>query len=343
MQSVECVRKRLPDLKHAGLLWRVIQRNNLVWLQDAHPDDFYQEAAVFLLSWQDTSTENRRNFRAFCQAAGRHFYRFATQYGWRKNVSGAFRRRERSFSEYGEEWNATFLDKELTYALVPVARTPRRPRVVTRHAPRPYRRRRRFSDENLTNQLRTMREKLGRVPTFRDTLAANRLRATFASAATFVKRFGSYTKALEAAGLQGRSKFAYSDADLLTQLVRLRALLDHVPSMKDIDAATDCASYATFAERFGALRHALERAGLRKATSTKEEMLEQLRALATRIGRIPRSRDVNLAWRLGECPSQHLLTKAFGSYNDALVAAGLPVVRIMPRRSHNHTDKAGAR
>ncbi len=78
------------------------------------------------------------------------------------------------------------------------------------------------------------------------------------------------------------------------------------------------------AERFGSWNRAKRAAGLvPRRFATKEELLQCLRDLGERIGRVPTSKDIDA--HRGLVPSKSLYWHTFGSLTDALREAGFDV------------------
>lgn len=97
--------------------------------------------------------------------------------------------------------------------------------------------------------------------------------------------------------------------------------LGRVPTQKDFDNDPHTKLKArTLAGYFpGGWREALSAAGL-KAGHSDQEMLDGLRALALRLGRLPTSRDINSD---PELPSAALYLRRFGSLGAARQQAGV--------------------
>ncbi len=95
---------RLPELPGAGALMVGLKKAHLGFLEQIFPEDFYQEAAAFLLAWNSKPVD-----KEFFRAAGRHFYRFAVDYGYKRpRGSSRYERLEGSFDHGGpdEEWDS---------------------------------------------------------------------------------------------------------------------------------------------------------------------------------------------------------------------------------------------
>ena len=114
-----------------------------------------------------------------------------------------------------------------------------------------------FTKEELIAQLKFKFSKLGRVPQQREVQADK----TMASAVTFSYHFGSFAKAITAAGLVPARKYL-SDDELLTSLRKKYTELGRSPKQREVDADIDMPSARTFADRFCTFNNALQAAGL---------------------------------------------------------------------------------
>jgi len=129
--------------------------------------------------------------------------------------------------------------------------------------------------------------------------------------------------ALEAfrAGIRKR----YTDEQILAELRACADRLGRSPTMRDFAADEHTSVHPqTVIEHFGSWNAAKRRAGLLpRRFATRAELLEALRALGERLGRIPTARDLDE--HRGEVPSKSLYWHTFGSLRAALREAGFPV------------------
>jgi hypothetical protein len=125
------------------------------------------------------------------------------------------------------------------------------------------------------------------------------------------------------AGLRRR----YADEQLLAELKACAERLGRSPTMKEFAADGRARVHPqTLVDRFGSWNRAKRLAGLvPRRFATKEELLRQLRVLGTELGRVPTGRDLDE--RRGTMPSKSLLWQTFGSFSNALRAAGYDVPR----------------
>jgi hypothetical protein len=123
------------------------------------------------------------------------------------------------------------------------------------------------------------------------------------------------------AGLRRR----YTDEQILEELRASAARLGKSPTMREFAADPDAPVHPqTVIERFGTWNAAKRAAGLApRRFISREELLDQLRALAADLGRLPTARDLEL--RRGSVASKSLIWHTFGSLTAALREAGFDV------------------
>ena len=132
-------------------------------------------------------------------------------------------------------------------------------------------------------------------------------------------------KALEAfqAGIRKR----YSDEQILAELSACAERLGRSPTMREFAADPETNVHPqTVIEHFGTWNAAKRAAGLYpRRFLTRDELLEQLRALGEELGRIPTARDLQARRR--SLPSASLYAHTFGSLANALREAGFEVLQ----------------
>jgi Homing endonuclease associated repeat len=155
--------------------------------------------------------------------------------------------------------------------------------------------RRRYTDEQILEQLRASAERLGRSPTMKEFAADPEAQA---HPQTVIEHFGTWNAAKRAAGLVPR-RFA-TRAELVAQLQRLGEELGRIPTAQDIRARRgSMPSASLYWHTFGSLTTALREAGYDVAVGEErlERALEQGCSLARRLGRLPRFGDWSEARR----------------------------------------------
>jgi hypothetical protein len=149
--------------------------------------------------------------------------------------------------------------------------------------------RRRYTDDQILDELRACAGRLGRSPTMREFAGDP---DTEVHPQTVIEHFGTWNSAKRAAGLTPR-RFIRRE-ELLDQLRELGAELGRVPAARDIEARRGrMVSKSLIWHTFGSLTNALREAGF--DVPVGEERLERAVAhggyLARRLGRLPKMAD----------------------------------------------------
>ncbi len=149
--------------------------------------------------------------------------------------------------------------------------------------------RRRYTDEEILQELRASSERMGRSPTMKEFADDP---ATRVHPQTVIEHFGSWNKAKRLAGLVPRRNA--TRGELIGQLQELGRRLGRLPTAKDVDANRGwMPSKSLYWHTFGSLTNALREAGF--DVPVGEERLEraigQGAALARRLGRLPKFND----------------------------------------------------
>jgi hypothetical protein len=149
--------------------------------------------------------------------------------------------------------------------------------------------RKRYSDEQILEELRACATRLGRSPTMREFSADAR---TAVHPQTVIEHFGSWNAAKRAAGLVPR-RFATRE-ELLGLLRELGEELGRPPTARDIDEHKGrMPSKSLYWHTFGSLSNALREAGFDVAVGVErlERAVEQGAVLARELGRLPKFAD----------------------------------------------------
>lgn len=149
--------------------------------------------------------------------------------------------------------------------------------------------RRRYTDEQILDELRASALRLGRSPTMREFAADVDARV---HPQTVIEHFGTWNAAKRAAGLTPR-RFI-SREELVEQLRALGAELGRTPTARDIDEQRGrVASKSLIWHTFGSLTQALKEAGFDVPVGEErlERAVEQGAVLARHLGRLPKMAD----------------------------------------------------
>lgn len=163
--------------------------------------------------------------------------------------------------------------------------------------------RKRYTDEQILEQLKDSAGRLGRSPTMRE-FAADA--ATTVHPQTVIEHFGSWNAAKRRAGLVPR-RFATRE-ELLGQLRALGEELGRTPTARDIDERKgSMPSKSLLWHTFGSLAQALRDAGFDVPVGEErlERAVEQGAELARALGRLPKMAD----WAVARKREAALLTE----------------------------------
>jgi Homing endonuclease associated repeat len=155
--------------------------------------------------------------------------------------------------------------------------------------------RRRYTDEEILEELRQAAERLGRSPTMREFADDGAARV---HPQTVIEHFGTWNAAKRAAGLFPR-RFLTRD-DLVVQLRNLGEELGRTPTARDLaERGRSLPSASLYAHTFGSLADALREAGFEvlRGEERLERAIAQGAVLARELGRLPRMVDWKAARR----------------------------------------------
>jgi hypothetical protein len=127
------------------------------------------------------------------------------------------------------------------------------------------------------------------------------------------------------AAFQAGMRRRYSDEEILAELKACAERLGRSPTMREFERDRGARVHPqTVIERFGSWNAAKRLAGLRaRRFATREELLDELRALGAELGRPPTGGD--LQRHRPAVPSKSLYWHTFGSLRNALREAGFDV------------------
>jgi hypothetical protein len=178
---------------------------------------------------------------------------------------------------------------------------------------------RRLSREDLIEALHKLAERVGRTPIEYDTYDY----PDIPSHTIFVKRFGTWREALQAAGIPLNPQYmGYDPEDLLEHLRTVAEGLGRTPTQAEL-RETGGPHPATYRAHFGSWKAALAEVGLEPRCGRRyetEELLQILRELAEELGRTPTIAELQAR---ADLPSPYTYRDRFGRWNEALGKAGL--------------------
>jgi hypothetical protein len=163
--------------------------------------------------------------------------------------------------------------------------------------------RKRYTDEDIVQQLQACAERLGRSPSMREFSGDPQ---TTVHPQTVIEHFGSWNAAKRAAGLVPR-RFATKE-ELLRLLRELGERLGRTPTARDLDEhRRSMPSKSLYWHTFGSLTNALREAGFDVPVGEErlERAVEQGSALAVELGHLPKFQE----WATARRENPRLLTE----------------------------------
>jgi len=181
------------------------------------------------------------------------------------------------------------------------------------------------SKGHLILSLQAISQRLGRTPAITDINGlSNGVRSY--SLDNYYDVFGSFTEAIKKARLKANYKQKFDKEKLLGELRELRAKLKRPLLGKDVVAARKkgkISSVYPFQRAFGSVPKAIAAAGAGRKVFTRDEMIEILRRLASKLDRPVLASDIDELFHLGSGPSHRAIEREFGGMAKARKAAGI--------------------
>jgi len=180
-----------------------------------------------------------------------------------------------------------------------------------------------ISNERLLTDLRRVAELLDTTPEMTEYQSHGKY-----SPSPLVSSFGSWNEALEAAGYEPNIRQYIPDEDLLSDIRRVGDLIRSTPRMSDYEIYGNFGS-ATVSRRFETWNDAIQKAGFqpnRHQNIPRDEALSELQRVANILDGTPTAQEFR---KHGDYSVKYIEYK-FGSWNDALQAANLPLNSNIP-------------
>ncbi|GAC1368889.1 MAG: hypothetical protein NVSMB39_0110 [Candidatus Saccharimonadales bacterium] len=179
-----------------------------------------------------------------------------------------------------------------------------------------------YTKERLIDQIQKKAQELNRAPMANDVATD----PAMASIPTFTRFFGSWNKALRAAGC-GDEKTNYTEQMLVEQIQGKAQKLGRTPLSTEVDDDPEMASVATFLKFFVTWNNALSTAGLtpNRRRYTREGLIVQVQQKAKELGRTPLTTDVDADPTMA---SVSAFASCFGSWSKTLIAAGCDLENV---------------
>ena len=175
-----------------------------------------------------------------------------------------------------------------------------------------------YTKEELLKLLKGKFEQLGRSPTIDDVNKDKNM----PDRDTYESHFGSFNKALEAAGLEVKYVFrTWTKEQLLHELQEKAKELGRCPTQRDIDKDSSMPAKGNYRKYFGSFNNAVRKASLIvNRNISKEELIKILQNLYLKLNRTPTREELKYE---ENCPSITPFVEKFGSYTAACLRAGL--------------------
>ena len=184
-----------------------------------------------------------------------------------------------------------------------------------------------LTKEKLIADLKELAEKLKKVPSSSEMSNYHKNTGRGAAHSTYLRHFGSWLLALEAAGLDTtKCLLRVSDEELREKLCWLAGELGRTPLRKEVDkyrGQMPCSQ--TYILRYGSWKEALRAAGLNEVYRCRrdlsdEQMIDIVRVLANEVGAAPTVQELS-ACEWAPCYSTY--AKRFGGWEKVLELAGV--------------------
>lgn len=174
----------------------------------------------------------------------------------------------------------------------------------------------------LLNEIKRLADEIDRVPTIGDMEQIGRF-----GSATYAKSFESWNEAIRRAGFEPNVRSDIPESELKQEILRLNDELGYTPERREMDRFGQFDS-STYASSFGTWNKALQEVELtpnERRDIPKSELLAELQRLADELGRTPIRDEMG---QQGEF-SHSVYTNRFGSWNNAIIEAGLDPNKIL--------------
>jgi len=197
------------------------------------------------------------------------------------------------------------------------------------------------SKGHLILSLQAISQRLGRTPKTTDINELSKAGRSY-PLDNYYDVFGSFVEAVKKAALKANYKKKFDKEKLLGELRELRAKLKRPLLSKNVVAARKkgkVSSVYHFQRAFGSVPKAIEAAGTGQKTYNRQEMIEILRRVGSKLDRPVLASDIDELFRLGKAPSHRAIEREFGGMAKARRAAGIKNTYRKENRDTRHWQK----
>jgi len=196
----------------------------------------------------------------------------------------------------------------------------------------------RYTDEDLIKALMDFYIINDKIPNSSD------FKKSHPNTSVFYNRFGSWTKALNKAGLfkEKQKSTDYTDQELIDLLIKFHRETKKVPTTRNINEVNYMPNNNTYIKRFNGFGNALNLAGLRNLRKdnhqfgrieySKESLLEMLQNFINELGRLPTAKEVDSNPNIPTCNPYN---KHFGGLFGAYVELGYDLNKLKNNQKEN--------
>lgn len=164
-------------------------------------------------------------------------------------------------------------------------------------------------------EIQQLADELGRTPNLQHMNDIGKF-----STKTYQRKFGSWNAALEESGLEINKERNITDQELLDELRRLSEEIGETPTSRDMEELGKYGS-SSYVKSFGTWNNAVRQAGIkigRQHDIPEADLIDEIQRLADELGHPPTANHM----RDRGCFGVSTISDEFGTWNDALIAAG---------------------
>ena len=178
-----------------------------------------------------------------------------------------------------------------------------------------------YTKEILISEIHRFVKENSRVPILNDMKRSN----GYPAGSIYNREFGSWNNAIEIAGYESYHSYKPTRQFLIDEIVRFYNEFGYIPTGDNIGDAGGYPSRDAYYTEFNSFTTALLEAGFepnRYTGLTNDDLIKMLQDFYNMYGRSPTKNDLK---NISNFPSEDTFSRRFGSWNNSLIAAGLPI------------------